>query len=547
MVLILVALIKRMAKRNFAEYKKLPSMLTKDKRMEILRIFLLLIGLFFLVIALMQPRWGVKEKMVKLKGEDVIFAVDVSNSMLSQDITPSRIERVKKALGKIMDEYYGGFVGLIAFAGESKIIVPLTLDYKFIKYNVKNLSPSVIEVQGTDFRELLSLVSLVFKSRDVKRKLIVLSDGEDTESNLKESLKIAKESGVKIFTIGVGTLNGARIPIYNKDGKIVSFKKDREGNYVISRLNLSFLKALAEKSGGKFYFSSNIYGNIKKALKSKANSSTNKLNVSVVEYKEKYYYFALIAFIFLFLSYIIPVGRKNFKKLTVFMLIFLFNLNFTILDRGNQYNKKGIKKYKGKKYGKALNYFQRAKEYALYDKKLDLNIGDALYKLGKYDEAEKYFKSGAESSKSALKKFSLYNLGNTYYKKGELKKAEESYKKALKIDPDFIKAKKNLEIVLKKLKNQKGKNKSQNKKKKNRSQKGQNNNKNNDQKKREKNKKEKNKNKQKERKKKSEMKKELLKNLLENLKKQEAKKREKTMRALKGRRKNAKKQKDKDW
>jgi len=517
-------------------------MVEKNSKLIFIRNLLFYIGLLFIIIALMKPQWGVKEKTVKLKGTDTIFAVDVSNSMLSQDLTPSRLERAKNALSKILDDYYGGFISLIAFAGESKVIVPLTLDYKFVKYNVKNLTPTTVSIQGTNFKDLLSLVSLLFKSRETKRKLIIISDGEDTEGNLRESLKIAKDSGIKIFIIGVGTPRGARIPILDKKGEIIGFKKDKDGNYVISKLNPEFLKKLAEESGGKFYLSSDIYKSIKQAIKSQGISSEKGINVSVVDYKEKYYYFAFIGFLFLLFSFSLPIGKKEVKKVIIFLVILTFNLNFTIIDKGNHYNKKGIKKYKEKKFGGALSQFQKAKEYAYYDKKLDFNIGDSLYKLKKCKEAEKYFRSGIESKNKEIRKFSYYNLGNLYYNKGELGKAVKNYINSLKIDPNFKKAKNNLEIALKKLKRQK-----QNKKQKqsSKNQKNKENKKNNNNKSPKK--KNKDKTKKSEKKEQENLKKELLNNLLENLKKKETKRRDKMMKALNRRKKHGKKQSEKDW
>ncbi len=536
-VLSITKIFQLRAKKIVLKYKNLPTMINKNRKREFIKKTLFIIGLSFLILAIMEPRWGVKEKTVRIKGEDVIFAVDVSNSMLSQDISPSRLERVKNALSKTMDSYYGGFVGLIAFAGESKIVVPLTLDYEFVKYNVKTLSPATVSLQGTNFKDLISLVSLVFRSREAKRKLIILSDGEDTESNLKDCLKIAKESGIQIFTIAVGTLKGARIPLYNKNGKIVGFKQDKDGNYVISKLNIGFLKRLAEESNGKFYFSLDLFENIKKALKYEPSKGSNKINVSLVEYKEKYYYFAIIGFLFLLFSSMMPIGEKGFNKIFLLILIFILNMNSSIIDKGNYHNNKGVKKYKKGEYSQALKEFQKAKDYAMYDKKLDFNIGDSLYKLKKDSEAEKYFKSGAESKNKDLRKFSLYNLGNLYLKRGNFNKAAESYKNALKIDPNFFRAKKNLEIVLKKMRKQKRKRNEKNKHQK----KEQKNSKND---------KSQSKNKKMDKKKDKQtqnMKKNLLNNLLKNLKKREAKRRDKMMKALKRRKSNGKKKTDKDW
>ncbi len=554
-IIFIIEIIKsKKNKQLFSKYKYLKNMDNVNTGYLRWRNFLIITAIIFFVISLMRPQWGVKEREVNVKGADIIFAVDVSNSMLARDITPSRLERAKRALSKLMDEFSGNFVSLIAFAGESKVIVPLTFDYKYMKYSILALDMDSVDIQGTNFKELLEKTVLIFKKTNKKRFLIILTDGEDNEGNIKEALKMAKEGNIKIYTIGVGTLRGERIPEYDSSGNITGFKKDRNGNYVFSKINPDILRTIAETTGGKFYLNSDIFKSLKSAMDEiKHHKTENSVKVSIVQYKEKYYYFAFLSFLFLFIAFLLPSGREKTKmKFLSIMLLSFFLSGFSLIDRGNHHNTKGVKKYKKKKYAQSLKEFQKAKDYTLYDRKLDFNIGDALFKLGKYEEALNYYKNAINSSDENLKKSTYYNMGNVYYKTKRYKQALDSYKNALKIDPSFKKAKKNLELTIKKLKEKKKQNK--NSKKNNKQKQDKKNQNNKSQKDKQKQKQNKNRNNQnnqskknlkqnKPQNKKQNLEKKLLENLLNNLKKKESKKRKKLK---KGKKKRVKSY-EKDW
>jgi len=546
----------RKTKKLFSEFKYLKNMDNINISYLRWKNFLIIIAIIFFIIALMKPQWGVKEREVNIKGADIIFALDVSNSMLAKDITPSRIERAKRALSKLMDDFSGNFVSLIAFAGESKVIVPLTFDYKYMKYSILALSTDSVDVQGTNFRELLEKTTLIFKKTNKKRFLIILTDGEDNEGNIDEALRMAKEGDIKIYTIGIGTLRGERIPEYDSSGIMIGFKKDKEGNYIFSKINPDVLRNIAESTGGKFYLNTDIFKSLKNVIDDiKYHKTSNSIKVSIVQYKEKYYYFAFLSFLSLFIAFLLPTGRKKTKmKFLVFILISFFLTGFSFIDRGNHHNNKGIKKYKKKEYLNSLREFQKAKDYTIYDRKLDFNIADALFKSGKYDEALNYYKNAINSPDENLKKSTYYNMGNIYYKTKKYREAFDSYKNALKIDPSFEKAKKNLELTIKKLKekkqnknsknNKKNNNRKQDKKDKdNQNQKDKQKQKNNQNQDKQNNKLNNNRRQNRQQNRKQSLEKKLLENLLNNLKKKESQKRKKLK---KGKKKRVKSY-DKDW
>jgi len=513
-------------KRILKKYPYLKKMNTKNLLTNRIKHILIFFGFIFLIVSLMQPQWGVKKRKLKMKEADIIFAMDVSKSMLARDIKPSRLVRAKSALSKILDDFYGNFVSLIAFAGESKVIVPLTYDYNFLKYTTSNLNTESVDIQGTNFKDLLEKTVLIFKNTQKKRHLIIITDGEDNEGNIKQTLDLAKNSNIKISTIGVGSAEGSRIPIYNKKNKIIGFKKNKQGNYVFSKVNPELLERIATATGGYFYFSNNIQKALNECLrKIKEYDTEQTTKLSVINYKEKFYYFALISFFLFFTGFFLPTGKKikNQGFIISIIIISIFAFGFDVIDKGNHHNNKGVTQYKKGEFQNSLAEFQKAKDYVIYDKKLDLNIGDAFYKLNKYDRALNYFSGVISSKDKKLKKYSYYNLGNTFYKSKQFTKAVEAYKNVLRLDPSFTNAKKNLELTLKKLKENKNKqkNEKQDKNKPNKKQKKQNQQT-------------------------KKMKKKILENFLKNLKKQEREKNKK-IKQKKGKRANAKKDLEEDW
>ena len=520
---------RKRIKKIISRFPYIDKMFYLNKKLYALRFFLILSALLFGILALMRPQWGIKEKNLNLKGYDIIFAIDTSKSMLARDIKPDRLTMAKIAVSKFIDSLSGSRIGVIAFAGRSKVIVPLTYDYSYTKYSVMQLNTDTIGYGGTNFKDLLEKTTLIFSKSDRDRFLILLTDGEDHAGNIESAIKYAKDGNIRIYTIGVGTEKGARIPII-KNGGVAGFKMDRNGNFVITKINPSILKMIAGKTGGQFFYGTDIYAALHKIYNNissfkKKNSGT----VHLVKYKERYQIFLFISFLLLFVAFLLPIGKINRKSIFLLFISFFFLQGFTFLDNGAIKNKKGVNKYEKRKYMEALDAFQEAKKYSS-DKKLDYNIGTALYKLGKYDDAIKYFeRSSKENAKDAF-----YNIGNSYFMKKRYKKAIEYYKMALKEDHDFLKAKKNLELALKKLKENKNNNKKNNNKNSKKSDKNNKNKKNNKHKnknnkkenrKDSKNKKnEKRKNDEKKKNKSVNLKKKMLKSLLDNLTKQELKK-----------------------
>lgn len=210
---------------------------------------LILAALACMVTALGQPHMRKKETLVERKGVDVIIAIDVSNSMLARDVAPNRLEKAKLELAGLVDKLKGNRMGIVAFAGEAVIQCPLTLDRNAVKLFLSTVSPNLISFQGTAIGKAIGAATQAFSEKEKDSKaLILLTDGEDHDPDSKQYVQRAKAAGVRIFTIGIGTADGGTVP--EGSGK---YKKDRQGQVVLSKLNESFLKQVARETGGLYY------------------------------------------------------------------------------------------------------------------------------------------------------------------------------------------------------------------------------------------------------------------------------------------------------
>lgn len=212
--------------------------------------FLLILSVFFMIIALVRPKWGFHWEDIKRVGVDIIVAVDVSKSMLAQDVKPNRLERAKREVYDLCQMLEGDRIGLIAFAGTSFVQCPLTLDYGAFRMFLDYLDPDLIPTPGTAIGGAIRKATQSFSRRERKSKaLIIITDGEDHESHPFEAAKEAKKEGIKIFTIGIGKGSGTPIPAADGSG---GFLKDRKGNVVLSKLDEKTLQRIALETGGSY-------------------------------------------------------------------------------------------------------------------------------------------------------------------------------------------------------------------------------------------------------------------------------------------------------
>src|SRR5205809_3473585 len=239
--------------REFVSPGLLPQLAaTVNRSRRVLRFALVMLGLTLAIVSLARPQWGYIYEDVKRKGLDLLFAVDTSRSMLSNDVQPNRLERVKLAAQDLVNLLQGDRVGLIAFAGRAFLQAPLTIDYEAEVESINDLDTKTIPEGGTNISEAINLALNTFgKSAAGNRALIIFTDGEELSGDAAKVAKAAAEAGVRIFTVGVGTPQGSLIPVTSDDGG-TAFVKDSAGQVVKSKLDGKRLGEIAQATGG-FY------------------------------------------------------------------------------------------------------------------------------------------------------------------------------------------------------------------------------------------------------------------------------------------------------
>jgi Ca-activated chloride channel family protein len=212
--------------------------------------YLTILGLAFIILSGTNPQWGTKRENVKSESSDIFIALDISNSMYAEDIAPNRIERAKRYTQELIKALKGNRIGLIFFAGNAFIQMPLTNDYAAAMLLVKSASPNMAGTQGTALNEAISIAEEGYLgNKNAQRAMVIITDGESHEAGALEVAKEAFENGCTIYTVGVGTEQGAPIPI--PIGNRKSYKKDETGNQVLSRLNVDMINELSQAGGGK--------------------------------------------------------------------------------------------------------------------------------------------------------------------------------------------------------------------------------------------------------------------------------------------------------
>ena len=283
--------------------------IAKDRARKIIMV----IACIFLVLALAMPQIGARLTMTKRYGVDIMIAIDTSSSMLAQDIKPNRIEKAKLEISSLIDKLKGDRVGILTFAGDSFMQCPLTLDYNAAKMFLSIIEPGMMPKPGTAIGDAIKVAAKGFAKKERKHKVIVLiTDGEDHDTNPVESANEAKKEGVIIYTIGIGTKKGEPIPIIDESGKVNGYKKDKSGEVVMTKLDEEMLQKIALITDGKYYHATasefeldKIYGEINKMEKKELSSRL------FTQYEDRFQYFLGVAFILLCIEFMIGDRKKR--------------------------------------------------------------------------------------------------------------------------------------------------------------------------------------------------------------------------------------------
>lgn len=269
---------------------------------------IVMVALTLLVLAAARPQWGTSERTEKRQGIEAIVALDISNSMLAEDVAPNRLDRAKQMLSKLMDNMVNDKVGLVVFAGDAFVQLPITCDYVSAKMFLSSIQPNLIKTQGTAIGQALSTSIRCFgEQSDASRAIILITDGENHEDDAVAVAQRAKEAGIRVLVVGIGKPEGSPIPVAGTN----NFMKDRQGNVVVSRLNEEMCREVAQAGGG-IYVRCDNSNTATKAIQKELNTlATQEIETTTyTDYNEQFQSFALIALLLLVIDFFI-FNRKN--------------------------------------------------------------------------------------------------------------------------------------------------------------------------------------------------------------------------------------------
>jgi len=312
---VLAQMARRRAIRRLGDADLVAQMMPKaSKYKHPLKAGLFLLGLAFLVVGWANPQWGTKKEKVKVKSVDVYIALDVSQSMLAEDIAPNRLERAKRFASELVEQLKGNRIGLIVFAGNAYLQMPLTTDYAAAQLFLKTANTEMVPTQGTAIGEAIKLARKSMDDADKSHKaLLIITDGESHDEGATEAAEAAHEAGLLIFTIGVGTPQGSKIPVFYNGQR--GFKVDENGQEVVTRLNEAMLADLA-KSGGGTYFNISAGDQVIGALQSHIEQLEKKEREmrSFEDYESYFQYFIGLALLLFLVEFIISYRTNRWLE-----------------------------------------------------------------------------------------------------------------------------------------------------------------------------------------------------------------------------------------
>lgn len=313
---------KKRTQKKFGDLSLLKRV-TPDKSMfkASFKLLLFLLGLSFMIIALVNPKIGTKLETVKREGVDIVFALDVSKSMLAEDIAPNRLEKGKRLVSEIINQLGSDRIGIIAYAAQAYPQLPITTDYGAAKMFLQSMNTDMLSSQGTAINEAIDLASTYFDDdQQTNRVLFIISDGEDhAEGTTTASVEKAVEEGIRIFTVGVGKPKGAPIPL-KRNGIVESLKKDMNGEVVITKLNEEILIEIAEEGNGEYINGDNTMEAVD-YIKDQLNQMDKKEFEAkqFAEFKDQFQWFVGAALLLLFIDiFVLDRKTKWLRKLNLF-------------------------------------------------------------------------------------------------------------------------------------------------------------------------------------------------------------------------------------
>ena len=414
---------------------------------------LLLTALALLIVMIARPQFGTKINREKRTGIETIIALDVSNSMLAEDVAPSRLDRSKMMVENLVDNFTNDKIGLIVFAGDAFIQLPITSDYVSAKMFLSSISPSMIATQGTDIAKAISMASHSFTQQEgVGKAIIVITDGEDHEGGALEAAKEAKDKGMRVYILGVGSTKGAPIPTGNGD-----YMKDNTGQTVMTGLNEQMCREIAQAGGGAYIHVENN-SNAQDQLDHELSKLAKKEIESTVysDYDEQFQAVGIIVLLLLIIEICIleiknPLLKnvslfKRNKKVVAILLALL--MSTTMQAQGDrQLVRQGNKQFRLGNYAEAEVSYRKAVEKNPRNAQAVYNLGNALLGQRKDSAAVSQFEQAAKLETNPIRKSQAYhNIGVICQGQKQFAQAIEAYKESLRNNPADDDTRYNLEL-----------------------------------------------------------------------------------------------------
>ena len=419
------------------------------------KFYLLLAALALLIVVLARPQLGTKISHEKRTGIETIICMDISNSMLAEDVAPSRLDRAKMMVENLVDHFTNDKIGLIVFAGDAFVQLPITSDYVSAKMFLSSITPDMIPTQGTDIAAAISMASHSFtQEENIGKAIIVITDGEDHEGGALEAAKEAKEKGMNTYVLGVGSPNGAPIPTGNGD-----YMKDNSGQTVMSALNEDMCRQLADAGSGAYIHVENNT-NAQEQLDNELDKLAKKETSSTIysDYDEQFQAVAIIVLLLLILEVcILEIKNPMLKNLSLFKtrLILLLFISLTSYlspltsnaQTDRQMIRQGNKQYRKGNVAEAEVSYRKAVERNERNPQANYNLGNALMGQRKDSLAITQLEKAAKLETNPLRRAQAYhNMGVICQQHRMFGEAIEAYKEALRNNPTDNETRYNLEL-----------------------------------------------------------------------------------------------------
>lgn len=425
------------------------------------KFWLLQIALALLIVMLARPQMGTRISHEKRTGIETIIAMDISNSMRAEDVVPSRLDRAKMMVENLVDNFTDDKIGLIVFAGDAFVQLPITSDFVSAKMFLGSIDPSMMQTQGTDVASAIEMATHSFtQEQGIGKAIIVITDGEDHEGGAIEAAEEAKKKGMRVFVLGIGSPAGSPIPIPGTG----NYMKDNSGNTVMSALNEDMCRQVAAAGGGTYIHVDNN-SNAQQLLDNELEKLSKKETESTVysDYDEQFQAFGILALLLLVIEVCILESRNpllkhvsifgNKGKVTALLLLLVAVGASAQTDR--QYIRMGNKQYRAGDYAKAEVSYRKALEKNGRNPQAIYNLGNALLAQQKDSAAVAEFEKASKLERSPLRKsMSYHNMGVVCQKNRLYAEAIEAYKQSLRLTPNDDETRYNLELCKRQQKKQ---------------------------------------------------------------------------------------------